>query len=125
VKMTGGELTFLIEATNKMDRAKQLALYDQFSRYTKSTLIDEAGNTHEVKQVYLWEGEKKTSAYDAHRGISVESKQSVTAEMIFKEIPPSTRVIKLLNLHPYTATRLIFFKWNDTDLPLKDIRLRK
>jgi predicted nucleic acid-binding Zn-ribbon protein len=125
VKMAGGELTFLIDATNKTDRAKYLALYDQASRYTKSTLIDETGNTHEVKQVYLWEGERKTSAYDAHRGIPVESKQSVTAEMIFKEIPPATRVIKLLNLHPYTAIRILFFKWNDTDLPLKDIRVRR
>jgi predicted nucleic acid-binding Zn-ribbon protein len=125
LKMSGGELTFLINATNKTERARYLALYDQSSRYTKSTLIDESGKSHDVNQVYLWEGERKTSAYDASRGIPVESKQSVTVEMIFKEIPPAIQVIQLLNLHPYTAIRLVFFKWNDTDLPFKDIRVRK
>ena len=125
VKMSGRELIFLIDAVNKTDMARYLAVYDQSSRYTKSTLIDETGKSHEVKQVYLWEGDRKTSAYDASRGISVESKQSVTVEMIFDEIPPATQVVKLLNLHPYTATRLFFFKWSDTDLPFKDIRVRK
>ena len=124
VKMSGGELTFLIDALNKTERSRYLAVYDQTSRYTKSTLIDETGKWHAVKQVYLWEGDRKTSAYDASRGISVESKQSVTVEMIFNEIPPDTQVVKLLNLHPYTAIRLIFFKWNDTDLQFKDIRVR-
>jgi hypothetical protein len=80
-----------------------------------------------VKQVYLWEGDRKTSAYDASRGISVESKQSITVEMIFKEIPPATQVVKLLNLHPYTAISMVLFniKWSDTDLPFKDIRVRR
>ena len=127
VKMSGGELTFLIDAVNKTEWARRLALYDQSSRYTKSTLIDESGKSHEVKQVYLWEGERKTSAYDASRGIPVESKQSVTVEMIFKEIPPATQVVKLLNLHPYTAISMVIFniKWSDTDLPFKDIRVRR
>jgi len=124
VKMSGGELIFLIDALNKTERSRYLAVYDQTSRYTKSTLIDETGKWHAVKQVYLWEGDRKTSAYDASRGISVESKQSVTVEMIFNEIPPATQVVKLLNLHPYTAIRLLFFKWNDTDLQFKDIRVR-
>jgi hypothetical protein len=121
-------LTFLIDAVNKTEWPRQLAVYDQSSRNTKSTLIDESGKSHEVKQVYLWEGDRKTSAYDASRGISVESKQSVTVEMKFNEIPPATQVVKLLNLHPYTAIRLAFFhlpKWSHTDLPFKDIRLRK
>jgi predicted nucleic acid-binding Zn-ribbon protein len=127
VKMSGGELTFLIDAVNKTEWAKKLAVYDQSSRYTKSTLIDESGKSHEVKQVYLWEGDRKTSAYDASRGISVESKQSITVEMIFKEIPPATQVVKLLNLHPYTAISMVLFniKWSDTDLPFKDIRVRR
>jgi hypothetical protein len=126
--MTGGELTFLIDATNKTERARQLAVYDQSTGYTMSTLIDETGKTHQVKQVHLWEGERKTSAYEASRGIPVESKQSVTLEMIFKEIPPATQVVKLFNLHPYTATRLAFIRfpnWSHTDLPFKDIRVRK
>jgi predicted nucleic acid-binding Zn-ribbon protein len=127
VKISGGELTFLIDAVNKTERARQLAVYDQSSRYTKSTLIDETGKSHEVKQVYLWEGDRKTSAYDASRGIPVESKQSVTVEMIFKEIPPATQMVKLLNLHPYTTIRMVFFnlpKWSEADLPFKDIRVR-
>jgi hypothetical protein len=125
LKMSGGELTFFIDAVNKTERTRYLAVYDQSSRYTKSTLIDETGTSHEVKQVYLWEGNQKTSSYDAGRGVPVESKQSVTVEMIFKEIPPGTQVVKLLNIHPYTAIRLVFFKWSDVDLPFKDIRVRK
>ena len=126
VKMAGGELTFLIDATNKTDGARHLALYDQSSRYTRSTLIDETGKTHEVKQVNLWQGDRKTSAQEAHRGIPVESNHQVTVEMIFKEIPPATQVVKLLNLHPYTATRMVWvFKWNETDAPFKNIRIRR
>ncbi|MCE5263577.1 MAG: hypothetical protein LLG97_08600 [Deltaproteobacteria bacterium] len=126
VKMAGGELTLLIDATNKTDGAKNLALYDQSSRYTRSTLIDEAGKTHEVKQVNLWQGDRKTTASEAHRGIPVESNQQVTVEMIFREIPPATQVIKLLNLHPYTATRVVWvFKWNESDAPFKNIRIRR
>ncbi|MCX5819774.1 MAG: hypothetical protein NT047_07675 [Deltaproteobacteria bacterium] len=125
VKMSGGELTFLIDAVNKTEKARYLAVYDQSSRYTKSTLIDDTGKSHEVKQVYLWEGDRKTSAYDASRGIPVEGKQSVTVEMIFNEIPPATQVVKLLNLHPFMAIRLVFFKWSEADLPFKDIRVRK
>jgi predicted nucleic acid-binding Zn-ribbon protein len=123
VKMSGGELTFLVDAVNKTERGRYLAVYDQSSRYTKSTLIDETGKSHEVKQVYLWEGDRKTNSYDASRGIYVEGKQSVAVEMIFKEIPSATQTIKLLNLHPYTAIRMIIFKWSEADLPFKDIRV--
>jgi predicted nucleic acid-binding Zn-ribbon protein len=123
VKMSGGELTFLVDAVNKTERGRYLAVYDQSSRYTKSTLIDETGKSHEVKQVYLWEGDRKTNSYDASRGIYVEGKQSVAVEMIFKEIPSATQTIKLLNLHPYTAIRMIFYRWRDIDLPFKDIRV--
>ena len=125
VKMVGGELTFLIDAVNKTDRGRYIAVYDQSSRNTKSTLIDETGKSHQVKQVYLWEGDRKTSAEAAYRGIPVESNQSVTVEMIFREIPPATQVVKLLNLHPYTAIRLVIYKWRETDVPFKDIRVRR
>lgn len=128
VRLAGGELTFLIDATNKTEWARQLAVYDQSTGYTMSTLIDETGKTHQVKQVYLWEGERKTSAYQASRGIPVESKQTVTLEMIFREVPHATQVVKLFNLHPYTATRLAFIRlpnWSHSDLAFKDIRVRK
>jgi hypothetical protein len=91
----------------------------------KSTLIDGTGKSHEVKQVFLWEGERKTSASDAGRGMPVESNRSVTVEMIFKGIPPATKVIKSLNLHSYTAIRLIVFKWSEADLSFKNIGIRK
>ena len=124
-KLSGGELTFVIDASNKTDRTRYLAFYDQSSRYTKSTLTDEAGKLHEVKQVYLWGGDRRTSAYEASRGIPVESKQAVTVEMIFKEVPPAMKVVKSLNLHPYSAIRLVIFKWTEADLPFKDIRIKK
>jgi hypothetical protein len=125
VKLSGGELTFYIEATNKTDRTRQLALYDQSSRYTKSILTDDKGSTYEAGQIYLWEGETKTSAYDASRGIPVESKRSATIEMTFKEIPPAIQAVQSLNLHPYTATRMIFYKWSEADLEFKNIRIGK
>jgi hypothetical protein len=90
-----------------------------------STLIDESGKSHEVKQVYLWDGDRKTRAYDASRAFR-GSKRSVTVEMIFSKYRHS-QVVKLLNLHPYTAIRAVFFnlKWSETDLPFKDIRVRR
>ena len=121
VKMAGGVMTILIDAQNKTDATRYLAVYDQTSRYTKSTLIDKSGNSHEVQEVFLWEGDNKTRSYDASRGIALKGGQSLTVEMIFKELPPGRGVAKLLNLHPYTGVRYVVYKWREADLQFKNL----
>jgi TolB-like protein len=123
VKMSGGELTVFIEATNKSGKNRYLAVYDQTSRYVKSTLTDEMDKPVEVSEVFLWDGDKRTSSYDASRGIYVQDGKKATVEMIFKDVPAGTSLIKLLNFHPYTAVKLIVFKWRETDVQFKEIRV--
>ena len=88
-KISGDELSFMVEATNNAKGIKYITLYDETSgRYKRSSLTDETGKTREVNEVYLWQGEQKTPAKDAYRGIPVEAGQSVTAQLIFKKMPP-------------------------------------
>jgi hypothetical protein len=124
-KKTGNEITLMLEATNQVKNTKHLAVYDETSRYAKSSITDESGKTHPVGQVYLWQGEKKISSQEADRGIPVEPGESVTIQLIFKKVLSNIRTLKLFNFHPYTATRIVFFKWNETDVPFRNIRLRR
>jgi uncharacterized coiled-coil DUF342 family protein len=125
-KMNGDELTLLVEATNNAKGTKYITLYDETSgRYQRSSLLDDYGKTREVNLVYLWHGDQKTAARDAYRGIPVEAGGKVTAQLIFKKMPPRTRGIKLLTLHPFTAIRIMFFKWRDEDLVFKNIPVRR
>jgi hypothetical protein len=125
-KISGDELSFMVEATNNAKGTKYITLYDETSgRYKRSSLTDDTGKTREVNEVYLWQGEQKTPAKDAYRGIPVEAGQSVTAQLIFKKMPPRTRGVKLLTLHPFTAVRVMFFKWRDEDLVFRNIPVRK
>jgi hypothetical protein len=124
-KKTGNEITLMLEATNQVNNTKYLAVYDETSRYAKSSITDESGKTYPVGQVYLLQGEKKTSSHDADRGIAIEPGTSVTVQLIFKKVPSNLKTLKLFNFHPYTATRIVFFKWNETDVPFRNIRLRR
>ncbi len=123
IKMSGGEVTVFIEATNKSGKNRYLAVYDQTSQYVKSTLTDEMDKAMEVNDVFLWDGDIRTSSSDARRGFYVYDGKKVTVEMIFKDVPAGTGLIKLLNFHPYTAVKLIFFKWRETDVHFKEIRV--
>ena len=125
LKMNGEDLTVFVEATNKSGGTRYLAFYDGDSRYTKSSLVDEAGNPHDVHQVFLWQGDQKTPAIEAFRGIPIESGKSVTIELIFKKVPLDIKKLKLLNLHPYTGVRLFFYRWSSADLPFPDILVRR
>jgi hypothetical protein len=124
-KKTGNEITLMLEATNQVKNTKHLAVYDETSRYTRSSITDESGKTHPVGQVYLWQGEKKISSHEADRGIPVEPGASVTVQLIFKKVPSNIKTVKLFNFHPYTATRIVFFKWNETNVPFRNIPLRR
>jgi len=122
VKMSLGVMTVLIDAENKTESTRYLAMYDQSSRYTKSTLVDRQGKSYEVQEVFLGEGDNKTNSSDAGRGVQVDGRRAVAIEMIFKEVPSGNGMVKLLNLHPYSAARFIIYKWNDTELQFKNIR---
>jgi len=125
-KISGDVLTFTVAATNNATGTKYITLYDGTSgRYKRSSLTDYAGKTYEVNEVYLWRGEQKTPAKDAYRGIPVEAGESIIAQLIFKKMSPRTRGVKLLTLHPFTAVRIMFFKWRDEDLVFSNIPVRR
>ncbi len=125
VKKSGEDITIFIVAVNRTDRTRYLAVYDQSSRYTKSKLVDDAGESYDVKEVNLWQGSNKTTSYYASRGISVDGGQSLTIEMIFKEIPVTAGEVKQLKFHPYIATKMLVYRWRDVDLLFKDIRVSR
>ena len=76
-------------------------------------------------KIVIERSEKKISSHEADRGIPVEPGASVTVQLIFKKVPSNIKTVKLFNFHPYTATRIVFFKWNETDVPFRNIRLRR
>ncbi len=125
-QISGDQVTFTVAATNNASGTKYITLYDETSgRYKRSSLTDYAGKTYEVNEVYLWRGEQKTPARDAYRGIPVEAGESIIAQLIFKKMSPRTRGVKLLTLHPFTAVRVMFFKWRDEDLVFSNIPVRR
>ncbi len=126
VSKAGNEVTFLVGATNNSKSTKYLAFYDETTGYTRSSIASQAGELQGVNLVYLWQGDVKTPASDARRGVAVEPGKSVVVELIFKEMAPDTTVVSQFNLHPYVGTRsfIMTYSWTSRDLSFENVRVR-
>lgn len=120
-KTAGAVTTFLFDARNKAGGTRYLALYDQTARHRKSRLVDGEGIEHEVQEVFLWDGSAKISSSDAYRGIPVQAGASITLELNFKEVRKGNGVARLLTLHPYTATKVVVYRWNESEVPFANV----
>jgi len=126
VTASGNEVTFFVVATNRADYNQHIILYDETVGYTLSEMIDRTGDVQTVDQVHLWQGEIKTKAIDAYRGIKVQPGQSIVVELIFRNISPNITIIPELKLYPYIATRSFIgtYSWNSEYLPFQNVRIR-
>jgi hypothetical protein len=136
--LTGNEIHILIEITNREKEAtRYIALYDVNYRWTKSTIADEGGKTYDVSEVFFLQDDKKTSMYEVGKnGIEIGAQGSVTAKLIFKNVPTTMRSVTKLNLHPFVYFRRslaggfgigkgIGYTWEEGNLPMSGIRLTR
>jgi hypothetical protein len=124
VKLSGDEITVLVDVTNLTeDSDRSVAIYDEAYRWTKSKLLDTAGNEYYVSQVVFWKGQQKTSMYDAGtRGVIMNAKGTQTAQLIFKKVPPDLKTIKTLTIHPFIYLRRT---WREHDLVFQNIAVSR
>jgi hypothetical protein len=97
----GGEVTLRVRLKNTAADGRSVALYDDNYRWTKSRLIDQSGNSFEVREVSFRKGKERTSMYDTGKtGVPIDGGATVTAHLVFKELPPGSRRVTL-NLRPF------------------------
>ncbi len=122
VSRSGTDLIFRVDATNEADHVQYLAFYDESSTYARSTITTISNTTKEVNQIYFLQGQKKTPASDAYRGVPIQPDKSVTVK-IFRDSAPGAVRISLLKLIPTVGRRFIFgiYKWRSKDVPWKNI----
>jgi hypothetical protein len=124
--ISGNEVTFYVVATNQADQKRYFVVYDESVGYTLSTMTDLSGGVQTVDMVYMWQGQIRKHASEAHRGIPVEPGQSITVELIFRDISPNITTVPEFSLYPFVATRgfLGVYSWNSDYVPFTDVRIR-
>jgi hypothetical protein len=128
IKVSGDEIKVLVDVTNLTEDSRNVALYDEAFRWSKSKLIDPTGKEHVVSQVVFWKGDQKTSMYDAgSRGVPVEARATHTVQLLFKKTPSNLKMIKKLTLHPFIYWRRVFgiWTWQEEDLVFQDLRISR
>ena len=126
VKVSGNEVTYYVVATNQADYKQYFVAYDETVGYTLSTMTDLSGDVQTVNLVHMWQGEIRKHASEAHRGIPVDTGQSVTVELTFRDISPNITTVPEFSLYPYIATRNFIgvYSWNSDYVPFTNVRIR-
>jgi archaellum component FlaC len=128
IKVSGNEITVVVDVTNLAEDNRNVALYDEAYRWTKSKLIDPAGKEYVVSHVVFLKGDQKTTMYDAGmRGVPLEARATQTAQLIFKKTPSNLKMIKKLTLHPFIYWRRVLgiWTWQEQDLLFQDLRVSR
>jgi hypothetical protein len=123
---SGDEISVFIDVTNMAEENRNVALYDESYRWTKSKLTDTADKEHDVSQVVIWKGQQKTTMYEAgSRGIPIDPRTTQAVQLIFKKAPSNLKTIKKLAIHPYIYQRKIFWTWQEHDLVFQNVRMSR
>ncbi|MFO7570590.1 MAG: hypothetical protein R6W75_12410 [Smithellaceae bacterium] len=122
-------LRVLVEVVNVDEAPRKVAFYDdKFGSWNRSSLLDEKNNKYLTNNAYAWHGSQKKLMVDidSHgRGVEIQPQTSVTMELIFKNIPANVKTIKI-HLHPFIYYRSGFREtWQEFDLKMPDMRLRR
>jgi hypothetical protein len=113
MKASGNEITFIVRTQNKSDMAKNVALYDDAFRWTKSKITDGSGKTHDVTKVSFTKGSQRIAMSAAGtQGVAIGPRESVTTYMTFKK---AGKGIKALTLHPFIYQGR---SWKEHDLAM-------
>ena len=126
VKVSGNDVTYYVVATNQADYKQHFVVYDETVGYTLSTMTDLSGEVQTVDMAYMWQGQIRKHASEAHRGIPVEPGESITVELIFRDFSPNITTVPEFNLYPYIATRgfLGVYSWNSDYVLFQNVRIR-
>ena len=107
VDRSGKNLIFYVRATNNHTKTQYLLFYDESCECDRSMIADAKGNPVNVNNVYMWDGSKRTSVIDAHRGLAMGPGKSLDVELVFDYMPNA----KALIMKPIIGTRTIFYRW--------------
>jgi class 3 adenylate cyclase len=93
---------------------------DSYS-WTKSQLIDQSGQTYQVREVYFRKDGKRITMHDTGKtGIPVGGGATVTIYLIFKQLSDDSRRATL-NLHPFIYHGR---SWSEHDVSFPDVTLK-
>ena len=115
IRSAGTEVTLSIRIRNNSGVVKSVALYDNYTSWPKSKLIDQTGKTREVTNVIFFKGSRKiTSQASGTQGVSISPRETISASLIFKK---TGKDIKSINIHPfiYQGSR----NWKEHDLQMR------
>jgi hypothetical protein len=118
---SGDVVTLTVRLKNMAVDGRSVALYDDNYRWPKSHLIDQNGNSYEVRDVYFLKGAERIAMYDTGKtGVPIDGGATVTAHLVFKGISGDSRRATL-NLHPF-----VYYgrSWTEHDVDMPDIVLR-
>jgi len=108
------EVTLSIRILNNSSIVKSVALYDNYTTWPKSKLIDQAGKTCAVTSVIFFKGSRSiTSKASGTHGVSISPRETISASLIFKK---TGKDIKSINIHPFIY---LGSSWKEHDLPMK------
>jgi hypothetical protein len=108
------EVTLSINIRNSSGVVKSVALYDNYTTWPKSKLIDQAGKPYVVTNVIFFKGSQKiTSKASGAQGVSISPRETISASLVFKK---PEKDIKSINIHPFIYQGN---SWKEHDLPMK------
>ncbi|MBN1381806.1 MAG: hypothetical protein JXA41_09040 [Deltaproteobacteria bacterium] len=125
---SGKELSVFVDLTNlTQDEYREIALYDENYRWTKSKMTDASGREYQVSQVVFWKGKQKQTMYEAgYRGASLEGRSTQTAQFVFKNVPANMREINKFTLHPFVYFRKVFsWSWEEFNFAFQNVRIER
>jgi hypothetical protein len=128
VKLSGKDISVFVDMTNmSQDSTRNIAIYDERFRWSKSKLTDTTGKEYEVSEVVFWKEQQKTSMYDAGtRGIPLDAGTKQAGQLIFKNVSSNLKTIKKLTIHPFIYWRIVFvWKWQEHDLAFQNLRVSR
>lgn len=114
IRSAGTEVTLSIRIRNNSGVVKSVALYDNYTSWPKSKLIDQTGKTREVTNVIFFKGSRKiTSQASGTQGVSISPRETISVSLTFKK---TGKGIKSINIHPFIYQGN---SWKEHDLPMK------
>jgi len=121
-------LRVLVEVVNVADAPRKVAFYDdRFGTWTRSRAVDEKAKSYPANDAYIWQGSKKTLMIDIDRrgrGAEIQPQTSVTAELVFKNLPGHVKKIKIA-LHPFIYYQSGWREtWQEFDLELPVMQIK-
>jgi len=130
VGVTKDGLRILVEVINTDPAIRKVAFYDESfpKSWPRSRVSAESANSCDPAHAYVWQGAQKKLMMEIDsrgRGVEIPPQSSVTMELIFKNVRSNVKTVGI-NLHPF-----IYYQdgrretWQEFDLKLPDIRLRR